>query len=164
MDNQRFTRISFVCSYGPIWMSTVPLSTIEWRGFTHVYELSNLRGHKLKVIMIYWVLVELEWWEYIYEIVSLISGIVPRGSGSVSGSPEGFRWISGNTGYYRLIICRWKMFPECWIIYKMVWNYLGQFYISFNINGPKKAKRWKATWATRAQVGRGAPSLRKKGE
>uniref|UniRef100_N1R5T2 ABC1 atypical kinase-like domain-containing protein n=1 Tax=Aegilops tauschii TaxID=37682 RepID=N1R5T2_AEGTA len=31
-----------------MWVSTVPLSVIERRGFVHVYGLPNLRGHKLK--------------------------------------------------------------------------------------------------------------------
>ena len=51
-DNQRFTLMSFVYSQRSIWTSTVPLSVIYQMSFVHVYVLPNLKGHKLKVIMI----------------------------------------------------------------------------------------------------------------
>src|SRR4051812_33984813 len=46
----------------------------------------------------------------------------------------------------------------------MVNKYLEHFIFNLNINGSKKAKRWNATWAKKAQVGKCLSSLRKGAE
>ena len=131
------------------------------KGFVHVYGLPNLRVQKLKVITICWVLIGREWWEYIYGIVSLVSRIVPRGFGSVSGSPEGFQWISlsGTIWYYWLIIYRWKMFPE---MLNYIYNTLKMFYLFYILIKYQQAligQEEKEELGHKGPSGGGAPAL-----